>query len=111
MMTWFFDKVLADGGQAQDPRLNLVAADLKGLPPTTIINAEIDPLKSDGDMLADKMKAAGNDVTHKLYTGVTHEFFGMDAVVAKAREAQDFAVAQLQKGFSQTGTVGTSPQK
>lgn len=111
MMTWFFDKVLADAGQAQDPRLNLVAADLKGLPPTTIINAEIDPLKSDGDMLAEKMKAAGNDVTHKIYTGVTHEFFGMDAVVSKAREAQDFAVAQLQKGFSQSGTVGTSPQK
>jgi acetyl esterase len=48
-------------------------------------------------MLTDKLKAAGNDVTHKIYAGVTHEFFGMDAVVAKAREAQDFAVAQLQK--------------
>lgn len=85
IMTWFFDEVLADAGQAQDPRFDLVAADLKGLPPTTIINAEIDPLKFDGDMLAEKMKAAGSDVT--LYTGVTHEFFGMDAVVAKAKEA------------------------
>lgn len=112
MMAWFFDKVLADAGQGQDPRLNLVAADLKGLPPTTIINAELDPLRSDGDMLADKMKAAGNDVTHKVYTGVTHEFFGMDAVVAKAKEAQDFAVSQLQKGFTApSGTIGTAPAK
>jgi acetyl esterase len=112
MLAWFFDKVLNNAGEGQDPRLNLVSADLKGLPPTTIINAELDPLKSDGDMLAEKMKAAGNDVTHKLYTGVTHEFFGMDAVVAKAKEAQDFAVSQLQKGFGQSAaTVGVSPAK
>jgi acetyl esterase len=111
MMAWFFDKVLNNAADGQDPRLNLVAADLRGLPPTTIINAELDPLKSDGDMLADKMKAAGNDVTHKLYTGVTHEFFGMDAVVAKAKEAQDFAVSQLQKGFGGAPTVGTAPSK
>ncbi|MET0971073.1 MAG: alpha/beta hydrolase [Tardiphaga sp.] len=111
MLAWFFDKVLASPDQAQDTRLNLIAADLKGLPPTTIINAELDPLKSDGDMLADKMKAAGNDVTHKLYTGVTHEFFGMDAVVAKAKDAQDFAVTQLQKGFATPSTVGAAPSK
>ena len=112
MLTWFFDKVLNNENDKQDSRLNLVAADLKGLPPTTIINAELDPLRSDGDMLADKMTAAGNDVTHKVYTGVTHEFFGMDAVVAKAREAQDFAVAQLQKGFgSSPGTVGVGTAK
>ena len=112
MMAWFFDKVLNNAGEAQDPRLNLVAADLKGLPPITIINAEIDPLRSDGDLLEEKLKAAGNDVTHKIYAGVTHEFFGMDAVVAKAREAQDFAVSQLQKGWGASGTtVGTAPGK
>jgi acetyl esterase/lipase len=66
MMAWFFDKVLNNDADKQDPRLNLVSADLKGLPPTTIINAEIDPLRSDGDMLTDKMKAAGDDVTHKI---------------------------------------------
>lgn len=112
MLAWFFDKVLNSAGDAQDPRLNLVAADLKGLPPVTLINAEIDPLRSDGDMLEEKLKAAGNDVTHKIYPGVTHEFFGMDAVVAKAADAQDFAVAQLKKGFdAPSKTVGNSPPK
>ena len=63
-------------------------------------------------MLADKMKSAGNEVTHKVYAGVTHEFFGMDVVVAKAKEAQDFAVSQLQKSYkSSSGTVGTSSSK
>ena len=112
MLAWFFDKVLNNENDKQDTRLNLIAADLKGLPPTTIINAEIDPLRSDGDMLADKMKAAGNDVTHKVYRGVTHEFFGMDAVVAKAKEAQDFAVTQLQKSFgTSSNTLGNATAK
>jgi acetyl esterase/lipase len=108
MLAWFFDKVLPTAAAKDDVRLNLVAAYLKGLPPITIINAQIDPLRSDGDLLAEKLKADGNDVTHKLYSGVTHEFFGMDAVVAKAKEAQDFAVAQLQKGFGGS-TVGNAP--
>ena len=37
--------------QKQHRRLNL--ADLKQLPPVTIIAAEVDPLKSDSDMLAE----------------------------------------------------------
>ena len=110
MLAWFFKHVLADEKQKQDPRLNLVEANLKGLPPTTIITAEIDPLLSDGEMLAEKMKAAGVDVTYKAYPGVTHEFFGMDAVVAKAKEAQDFAVSQIQKAASgPAATTGKSP--
>jgi len=101
MLTWFFSHVLASPSEQQDPRLNLVAADLKGLPPVTVINADIDPLRSDGDLLVEKLKADGVDTAHKLFTGVTHEFFDMDAVVAKAAEAQDFAVAQIKKGFGQ----------
>ena len=99
MLTWFFSHVLNNDGEKGDPRLNLVTANLKGLPPVTVINAEIDPLRSDGDMLVEKLKAAGVQTEHKLYSGVTHEFFGMDAVVAKAAEAQDYAAAQLKKGF------------
>lgn len=99
MLTWFFSHVLAKEEDKNDPRLNLVAANLKGLPPVTVINADIDPLRSDGDLLVEKLKGAGVETTHQLYTGVTHEFFGMDAVVAKAGQAQDFAVQQLKKGF------------
>ena len=112
MLTWFFGNVLENDAQKQDPRLNLVAANLKDLPPVTVINAEIDPLRSDGDLIVEKLKAAGNDTAHQLYAGVTHEFFGMDAVVAKAGQAQDFAVVQIRKGFDRPSTVGaTTPAK
>ncbi|AMJ63664.1 hypothetical protein AXW83_12945 [Bosea sp. PAMC 26642] len=99
MMAWFVKHIIKSEADTKDPRLNLILANLKGLPPTTVINAEIDPLKSDGDLIVAKLKEAGVETTHKLYTGVTHEFFGMDAVVAKAAEAQSLAVTQIKKGF------------
>ena len=99
MMTWFVKHATNGGSDTLDPRLNLVAANLKGLPPVTVINAEIDPLKSDGDMIVAKLKEAGVETTHQLYTGVTHEFFGMDAIVANAKKAQGFVVSQIKKGF------------
>jgi acetyl esterase/lipase len=53
-MGWFVGKVLAKPEDAMNPMLNLTTkADLKGLPPATIITAEIDPLMSDGVMLAE----------------------------------------------------------
>ncbi|KAB1071192.1 alpha/beta hydrolase [Methylobacterium planeticum] len=97
---WFVDKTLAKPEDAKSPMLNLTtAADLKGLPPATVINADIDPLLSDGAMLADKLKAAGVKATHVSYKGVTHEFFGLDAVVADAKTAQDVAARDLKAAF------------
>ena len=98
-MRWFF-KHAATEGDLGDPRLDIVkAANLKGLPPVTIINADIDPLLSDGEMLAKRLAEAGVKVTAKTYEGVTHEFFGMDAVVKDAAAAQDFAAQELKAAF------------
>ena len=85
---------------AKDPRISLVNANLKGLPPTTIIAAEIDLLQTEGKLLADKLQAAGVDVNYKLYNGVTHEFFGMATLLQDAKDAQALAVADLKKGFN-----------
>ena len=107
MIEWFGKHTLANPDEAKNPLLSLVLAGeaLKGLPPTTIINAQIDPLKSDGDKLAKALTAAGVKVNHKIYDGVTHEFFGMAAIVDKAKEAQQFAAADLQSALSSTATA------
>ena len=99
MMAWFFEKYLTGKTTASDPRISLVKANLKGLPSTTIITAEIDPLLSDGEMLRDKLKDAAVNVTFKKYDGVTHEFFGMAAVVPEAKDAQSFAARELKDAF------------
>jgi acetyl esterase/lipase len=95
-MVWLFDKYLRGPADAKDPRVNLMAADVRGMPSTTIVLAEIDPLRSDGELFAEKLKAAGVRVEKKVFTGVTHEFFGMGAVVADARDAQEWAGDRLE---------------
>ncbi|MES2630166.1 MAG: alpha/beta hydrolase [Bacteroidota bacterium] len=99
MMEWFVKHTFKSMAEAKDPRISLVNANLKGLPPVTIITAQIDPLQSDGTMLADKLKAAGVDTDLKNYDGVTHEFFGMGIIVPQAKDAMEYAVGQLKKKF------------
>jgi acetyl esterase len=101
MMSWFFENYLRSPADRQDPRINLVAANLQGLPPTTIINAQIDPLRTDGELLASKLRAAGVSVEQKTYDGVTHEFFGMGVVHDKAKDAEGVAANALKKAFGQ----------
>ncbi|QEI07481.1 alpha/beta hydrolase [Pigmentiphaga aceris] len=101
MIEWFLDKLLRTPADKQDTRLDLVNADLRGLPPVTIINARLDPLRSDGAMLEDALKKAGVSVERKDYAGVTHEFFGGAAVLQKAREAQAYAGQRLMQSFGQ----------
>ena len=99
MMGWFARHATRTPADLQDPRINLVGANLQGLPPTTIVLAQIDPLRSDGEMLAERLRAAGVPVDMRRWDGVTHEFFGMAAVDDKAREAQQYAADRLKAGF------------
>ncbi|NUS59691.1 MAG: alpha/beta hydrolase [Lysobacter sp.] len=101
MMEWFAKHYLGDMAKASDPRIALVdQPNLANLPPTTIILAQIDPLRSEGERLGEKLQAAGVPVTVQRYDGVTHEFFGMGAAVDKAKEAQQLAGKQLQAAFA-----------
>jgi len=99
MMLWFVDKYFRSPADGTDPRIDLVNAKLKGLPPTTIINAQIDPLLSDGEKLAHALREAGVPTERKTYAGVTHEFFGMGAVVGAAKDASAFGASQLKASF------------
>ncbi|WP_223833678.1 alpha/beta hydrolase [Pedobacter riviphilus] len=99
MMGWFTEKYLTTMIEAQDPKISLVNANLNGLPSTTIITAEIDPLHDDGVILANKLKAVGVKVDSKNYEGVTHDFFGMALLVPEAKAAQAYAADQLKAAF------------
>jgi acetyl esterase/lipase len=100
MIPWFLDKLLRTSEDRDDPRLDLVNADLVGLPPVTLINATLDPLRSDGARLEQALQEAGVPVERREFHGVTHEFFGMAAVVAKAAEAQAWAGERLRAAFT-----------
>ena len=103
MMAWFGKHTLARQEDAKNPHLSLLLAGdaLKAMPPTTIILAQIDPLRSEGEKLAEMLQQAGIKVNLKTYDGVTHEFFGMAGVVDKAKEAQAVVAADLNAAFGQ----------
>jgi acetyl esterase len=101
MINWFLDKTLNSVADKTDPRLDIIHAKLSLLPPVTIINAQIDPLRSDGAMLEEVLKQAKVKVTHKEYEGVTHEFFGAAAVLPAAKNAQSFAAEQIKDAFKE----------
>lgn len=100
MMNWFVKNALSSPAQAGDPRISLVKANLSGMPPTLIIGAEIDPLQTEGKLLSDKFKAANVSTDYKMYDGVTHEFFGMAAVIPQAKDALAFVVSKLNAAFN-----------
>ena len=100
MLKWFGHYYSTTMADQQDPRINLVKANLRGLPATTIINAQIDPLRSDGETLASAMRSAGDRVEQKTFPGVTHEFFGMGKVVRGAYDAENYAVTRLRTAFN-----------
>lgn len=100
-MKWFFDQYLNNPTDGQDHLISLSnEKNLIGLPSSTVITAQIDPLRSEGHVYADNLKQAGIDVRYENYQGVTHEFFGMAAVVDKAKDAQQFAADGLKEAFT-----------
>ncbi len=98
-LPWFLGHYLNTPVESANPLISLVNANLTGLPKTTIIAAELDPLQTEGKTLSDKLQAAGVNTLYKLYIGVTHEFFGMAAIIPEAKDAQNLAAAQLKKAF------------
>lgn len=76
-----------------------------------MITAENDPLRSGGQILAARIKAAGGKVDSKNYDGVTHEFFGMSAVLQESRDATQFAGNNLRKAFKHSAARRAQPNK
>jgi acetyl esterase/lipase len=102
MMQWFFGHYLnspADGESVLISPLRATDDELAGLPPATVVTAEIDPLRSEGTAYAEKLRAAGVDVAAQDYPGVAHEFFGMALVVDKAKAANAFVAGRLKDAF------------
>jgi acetyl esterase len=97
---WFYKRALRGKNTLSDKRLNLVdRPDLAGLPATTIVNAAIDPLRSEGEALADALRRHGVWVDATTYDGVTAQFFGLARIVNKAMFAQSQVIRNLNETF------------
>ncbi len=57
------------------------------MPPTLIITAQCDPLRDEGEALAQKMRQAGVDVSHIRYNKTIHGFVSMYPLISQGRKA------------------------
>lgn len=99
MMRYFFSFYLRRPADGANPYVSPLRANLAGLPPATVITAEIDPLRDEGEAYAARLNQAGVSATLTRYPGVAHEFFGMAAIIDKAKQAVAEAATGLNKGF------------
>jgi len=69
-----YDDYIGDADR-NDPRAFAAKGDPAGLPPAFIVAAELDPIRDDSLLLAERMGAAGQSHRLKVYPGVMHTFF------------------------------------
>lgn len=100
MMEWFWNHYLGEPGDGQNPLASpLRAEDLSGLPGATVLTAEYDPLRDEGEAYAARLDKAGVKTTLTRYDGLFHGFFGMGAAIEKADLAMNEACAALRSSF------------
>jgi acetyl esterase len=102
-MKWFIDHYLDDSGMARDDvrvsPLNASDEALGRTPPAFVITAEFDPLRDEGEAYADRLRAAGVDVTHRRFDGQIHAFYSMSQTVPAGAEAVAQTTELLGKAF------------
>ncbi|WP_434302019.1 alpha/beta hydrolase [Clostridium botulinum] len=77
----------------------LLSKEFSKLPDTLVVTAEIDPLRDEGEVYANKLKESGAKVEVARYKGITHGFITMDKITNKADEALNQISLYIQKEF------------
>ncbi len=100
-MKWFWLHYLGGGAAENSPLATVLQTpDIEGVAPATVITAEYDPLRDEGNAYADKLKAAGVAVDAATAPGMIHGFFSMFEMVPDANLWIDRAGANLAKALA-----------
>ena len=92
-LAWAWDAYR--GGGVADPAVDLTRADLHGLPATTIVTAQFDPLRDEGEALARRLSNAEVDVALRRYPGMIHGFAGLPQLTPVADAAIAFVASRI----------------
>jgi acetyl esterase len=88
VMQWYWGCYLARPADADNPLASpLRAPSLAGLPGATVVTAEFDPLRDEGEHYVERLRNAGVVVTARRYLGMIHGFASMPYVTDVANRA------------------------
>ena len=97
-MEWFWDQYLQGDAHDKNPyAIPQRATDFSALAPAIFITAQYDPLTSDSEKYAEALRKAGVTVEYREYAGMIHGFYSSMGVTPTAKEAIDFAAAEIRK--------------
>ncbi|MGF6395135.1 alpha/beta hydrolase [Pseudomonas plecoglossicida] len=100
MMGWFWGQYLEHPQQADDALASPLRDEaLQGLPATTLLTAEYDPLRDEGEAFAERLQAAGVSVRLERCDGMVHGFISMAPFVEAAARALQGAAADLRRAL------------
>jgi acetyl esterase len=92
---------LPDGVPDGDQRGAILrATDLSAMPPTYLATAGFDPLRDEGEELAQRMHDAGVPIVSRRFRGLVHGYANLTALSAAARDATLDAASALRSTLS-----------
>jgi acetyl esterase len=85
------------GGDAHHPLVHVLGADLRGLPPATVITCGHDVLHADGVRLVEALRAAEVETLHTHYDDMPHGFLMFSRLTNRADESMDEMAREVSK--------------
>lgn len=102
-MEYYYDCYVRTPQDRHDTRVDVLAADLRGLPPAFISAAAMDLLLDDSIAMQARMDEAGVPNRLKIYDGVLHGFLHYSRMLDAANEAIDDAAGAIRDAFVHAG--------
>lgn len=97
---WSWSQYLGAPDDANNPLVALLHADLAGLPTTSVVTAECDPLRDEGEAFAERLRAADVEVVARRYAGMVHGFAGLPQITPVATQAIDELAGDIRRSLA-----------
>jgi acetyl esterase len=103
-MKWFWRHYMAGADPRSEPLAAVIQqSSLAGLPSATVVTAEYDPLRDEGDAYAARLAEDGVAVDAACAQGMIHGFFSLFQMIPGAMPWIERGGANLAKAFATAG--------